>query len=70
MADSPLILNVNPGAELDVIHRRAGLTEQCNTDAIEPGQRLNVDLITGRAMVNRGQARYCEHCAVQPEPAT
>lgn len=61
-----LILNANPGAELDVLHRSAGLTERCNTDAIRPEDRQRVDRRTADALVQRGAARYCQHCAAGP----
>lgn len=58
MGEERFILNVNDG--VDTIHREAGLTESCNTDDIEG--RQSIDVSTAASMLDRGQARRCEHC--------
>jgi len=64
---SDLILNRNPDG-LDVLHRTQGLTEKCNTDAIDG--RSKVDHATAEAMVKTHQARYCGHCSSLDDLAT
>ena len=66
MTDKVYILNTNP-AEVDVLHSRAGLTEECNTDQVEGRQLVDAD--TADALVQHGDARFCQHCGVPPDAA-
>lgn len=60
MTDEPtFILNVNDG--VDTIHDPAHLTESCNTDDIEGRRRI--DEFTAAAMLEKGDAVPCQHCA-------
>lgn len=59
------ILNLNPG--VDVLHRRAGLTENCNTDGIRREDRRIVGSREAAGLVQRGEAEYCEHCVEDPD---
>lgn len=56
------ILNENEGQ--DVVHHNPG--ERCNTDDVE-GRQV-VDSSTAHAMVDRGDARRCEHCEQEDSP--
>ncbi len=57
MSDS-YILNVNDG--IDVLHRKDGLTESCNTD--DSVGRETVDAETADALLVMDSARRCGHC--------
>lgn len=54
----PYILNIEDG--VDVLHRKEGLTESCNTDQIEG--RQEVDDETAKALITIGSAKGCLHC--------
>lgn len=51
---------VNRNIGMDVVHRSAGLSEQCNTDSVV--DRKKVDARTAAALVASGEARACKHC--------
>jgi hypothetical protein len=52
------ILNVNDG--IDTLHRKAGLTERCNTDAIEG--RMVIQEHEAESKLLAGDAVACKHC--------
>ena len=55
---------LNSEAGIDVLHRKEGLTESCNTDQI--AHREEVDDETAAALIAIGEARACEHCSLTP----
>jgi hypothetical protein len=64
--DDWFILNVNED-ELEVVHHDPP-TAQC--DLGHTIDDVRVDKATAAALIDKGQARYCQHCFLEQEPGT
>lgn len=54
-----VLINYPEASELAVIHKRHG-DERCNRDDMK--NRAVVDVTTAAALIDTGEARYCEIC--------